>query len=163
MAEEDRAGFDAVLRSLASSTGFAGEGVAHLLEVRKVLEAEAARLAALRADAACLSLLRDDVRRALAAVSAGRSLDQVDIDFHVHVAEASGNPLLASITRALFAAMAEAYKPSRDEMVSDARRRQAFLEQHRAVVEAIEARDPEAARQAMYVHLAVVEREVAGA
>jgi DNA-binding FadR family transcriptional regulator len=29
------------------------------------------------------------------------------------------------------------------------------------VVDAIEARDPEGARQAMYVHLALVEREVA--
>jgi GntR family transcriptional repressor for pyruvate dehydrogenase complex len=153
------ADFEQVLRPLLAASLFTRDGVGHLLEVRKVLEAESARLAALRAENGSLMRLRDDLRRMNAAVLS-QDVHEVDTDFHVHVAEASENPLLASITKAIFSALGESFKPSRQEMVSDCYRRQAFVEQHAAIVAAIEARDPEAAREAMYVHLAVVEREV---
>lgn len=155
------AGFEEVFRPLLATSLFAREGVAHLLEVRKVLEAEAARLAALRADPAHLRSLRDVLGRMEEAVLSKAEVHDVDTDFHLHVAEASENPLLASIMRAIFAALGESYKPSREEMVSDEPKRQAFVDQHRAILVAIEARDPEGARQAMYVHLALIERELA--
>jgi GntR family transcriptional regulator, transcriptional repressor for pyruvate dehydrogenase complex len=153
---------DEAFHPLLASGFLSAEGVGHLLEVRKVLEAEAARLAALRGSPVRVRLLRDDVRSMERAIEAGESLHQVDMDFHVHVGEASENPLLAGITRAVFRVLGESFKPSREGMVSDAPKRQAFLEQHQTIVDAIESGDSEGARQAMYVHLAVVEREVAG-
>jgi GntR family transcriptional regulator, transcriptional repressor for pyruvate dehydrogenase complex len=138
------------------------EGVGHLVEVRKVIEVEAARLAALRADPVWLRRLHEDVGRMEQAIEARESLHQVDIDFHVHVGEASGNPLLAGITRAIFRVLGESFEPSREEMVKDAPKRQVFLDQHRIILAAIEGRDPEVAREAMYVHLSLVEREVQG-
>ncbi len=155
-------GLEEFFRPLLAIAEFTEDGVSHLLEVRKVLEAEAAWLAALRAEEHHLSALRKDLAVMERAVEAGGAVDAADAGFHLHVAEASGNPLLERIMDGIFAVLDELVRPGRQEMVSADDKRQSFVEQHREVLEGLEARDPERARQAMYVHLALVERESGG-
>jgi|GEM_PF-3712276 len=155
-------GLEEFFRPLLTLAEFTEDGVSHLLEVRKVLEAEAAWLAALRADAHHLAALREDMAVMERAVEAGGAVDAADAGFHLHVAVASGNPLLERIMDGIFAVLDEVVRPGRQEMVSADDKRQSFVEQHREVLEGLEARDPERARQAMYVHLALVERESGG-
>ncbi|GAA2707033.1 MULTISPECIES: FadR/GntR family transcriptional regulator [Streptomyces] len=74
-----------------------------LLEVREGLDAQAARLAAVRADESALDTLHHTLERRAAAWHAGDFEAWVEADwaFHCGVADASGNPLLAELYRNL--------------------------------------------------------------
>jgi len=155
------AGLSDYVTPLLSSALFLEEGVAHLMEVRKVLEAEAARLAATRADPLQLRAIEEAVDRMERDTEAGGPGDQADQDFHLRVAEASQNPLLAQVMTAIFAVLGEMYTESRHRLTADRERSAQFVAHHRDVCAALRARDPEQARTAMYVHLAATERELA--
>ena len=158
-----KSGISDLFTPLLSSTLFATEGVAHLLEVRKVLEAEAARLAAQRADEGQIAAIEGDVQQFDRAVASGQSTDLPDADFHLDVAEASGNPLLAQVMVAIFDVLGETYAQSRHRLTSTQDQGGVFVSKHRDIFEAIRDRDPERARTAMYVHLAYAERELGSA
>jgi GntR family transcriptional repressor for pyruvate dehydrogenase complex len=128
------------------------EAVVQVVELRRVLEGEMAALAAQRATRAQVAGLR----RALAAIDvaseAGRLGVEEDFAFHRAIGEATGNPqfvrLLAFIEQYLLDAM-------RVTKGNEARR-EAWMQQvraeHRAIVEGIAARDPQAARRAAIAH-----------
>lgn len=156
------AGLEAFFSPLLASEDFAEHGVSYLLEVRRLLEAHAAWLAALNADRDDLRALEQDLRRMELALDAATPVDQADASFHLHVAAAAGNPLLERIMQGIFLVLDRLIRPGRQEMVSDYARQRAFVEQHGAILEGLRERDPERARQAMYVHLAMVEREAGG-
>ena len=67
----------------------------HALAVRRLLEGEAARLAAGKVSAAVLAAARERVER-LRHNGLGDGARQEDRDFHAAIAEASGNPVLAA-------------------------------------------------------------------
>ncbi len=87
----------------AVSRLYGGSGLGQLLEVREALDAQAARLAAVRADDAALDALAACLERRAAAWRAGdfEAWVAADWDFHAGVADASGNPLLAELYRDL--------------------------------------------------------------
>ena len=79
------------------------ELVAELVEVRTLLEALNARLAARRHDPAIVALLQDTLRRGNAAAQSGTSeqLAHLNAEFHERLAEASRNSVLSDIMRSL--------------------------------------------------------------
>ena len=121
------------------------EEVEELTEARRVIEVRLAALAAERATPEQVQTLRRAVERMEAAAANPYDYPDADVDFHLAVAEAAGN-------RYLLRAMLDIRSLLRQDMelgVEAAIRRfgdlRISIESHRRLVEAIEARDAEAA------------------
>jgi DNA-binding FadR family transcriptional regulator len=124
-----------------------------LMNMRLILEPQAAAAAALAAGDAEIAALHR-VHAESSVFADGAALDRLDWTFHGAVAAATRNALLVQL-HALLNALAEGFlsealghNPSVDETAR-------ILRQHRAILDAIEARDPEAAAEAMKQHLSV--------
>jgi len=118
----------------------------HALAVRRLLEGEAARLAAGKIAPAIIAEARARIAR-LRDEGLGDAARQDDRDFHVAIALASGNPVLATTIgdlRKRTAMFRLGRLPERVDQVCD---------EHLAIVEALAAGDGEAARTAMQVHI----------
>jgi DNA-binding FadR family transcriptional regulator len=113
-------------------------------ELRVTIEPGAAALAARTATARGLALIDAGYQRMVAA-EAGRddSLD-ADIAFHVAILEASGNPFYAQFRDVVVTALRTSIR-----FTNRSRGRTGSLPAHKAVKDAIEARDPETARAKM--------------
>ena len=122
--------------------------------VRRLLETEAAGLAALHIDDASLARLRvalDETARALVEDPRdhGRLVD-ADLAFHKEVGRASGNPVLAALVEGLAGRSSRTlvWRGLDDAGVAC----RAFVE-HEAILAAVAARDPDRARLRMAAHL----------
>jgi GntR family transcriptional repressor for pyruvate dehydrogenase complex len=130
-----------------------------VLQARRLVEAETAALAARHATPAQLAGIREAFAQLADDMRANRPASEGDRLFHLRIAEAGGNAALAGIVRDLW----EAHRRPLDArlevlFVTDERRRDNIGE-HRAILDAIRARDPAAARSAMRRHLANAERQ----
>src|SRR5262245_61305319 len=87
----------------ASVAEVTAELVAELVEVRTLLEALNARLAARRHDPGIVAALQDTLRRGNAAAESGSpdQLARLNREFHERLAEASRNSVLSDIMRSL--------------------------------------------------------------
>jgi DNA-binding FadR family transcriptional regulator len=137
-----------------------GHVLGEYLEARRVLEVEAAGLAAERAT--------PDARHGLAAAygamqsAAGRASDnraaepiyhQADVEFHKAIVGAAGNRPLARMAEPIHAALSATFSAlARPQL-----RFERGLPEHERILLAIEARDPAGARLAMREHLLTVE------
>lgn len=129
------------------------DAVVHVVEVRRVLEGEIAALAAERATRAQVSTIRQALKAIDAAVARGGDGVAEDLAFHHAIGEATGNPQFKLLLGFLEQYLREAMRITRGNEA----RRQDFMEEvqheHRAMVEAIAARDPAAARQHALHHI----------
>jgi DNA-binding FadR family transcriptional regulator len=120
-----------------------------LLDLRLAVETQAARVAATNVTPEQVEELRDLLDAVIAAGDDFRERAAADVEFHQAIARASGNQFFSGILEALDGAL-------RDERGKGARLPRSHdltNAQHVAVLEAIEARDPEAAERAMRVIL----------
>jgi GntR family transcriptional regulator, transcriptional repressor for pyruvate dehydrogenase complex len=127
-----------------------------VLEMRHGLEAVAASLAALRATPANLKKLKAAFVKLDGARARADPLTQADADaeFHLVIAEASHNVALMHVTRGIFNLMRRSVHHSRYALLEEQAENRALLhEQHEAILEAIIAHDPDAARTAAHLHL----------
>jgi GntR family transcriptional regulator, transcriptional repressor for pyruvate dehydrogenase complex len=135
--------------SLDSMVRIDGEGLLHLAELRQVLEPEIAARAATRIDEQLLTTMRE------AVIIMDRNLEdpdayvEADLDFHLALAEAVGNPLILSLLDSIVGLLRE--QRSRIFEVDGGPARGQF--HHKRILAAIEKRDPEKAREAMRAHL----------
>lgn len=127
----------------------------HLMDLRRIIEPAAAALAAQRRTA------KDLARIAAAYIAMERAKDAVqafmdaDLSFHVACLEATHNDYLLPIAHAIRTELMTSMRvtnrdPEENQKVS--------LPLHRAIRDAIAARDPDAARVAMQRHLDDTER-----
>ncbi len=125
--------------------------IMELVELRQALETRAARLAAIRASAEQIEAIAATLDRMQAAIEAGdsKAIVAADKTFHEMVAEASGNKLIANVLNVANAALSE----TRGAILSLANRPSKSLAEHRLIWEAIAARDPEQAAQAVLHHI----------
>ncbi len=121
----------------------------HLKQARLFLEAGTARLAAEHATPADVALLRQRIEEQRAAMSTHDEFLARDMAFHREVALLSGNPIYPAIVEAIFEWASAWYQP----MVRAPGAESLTLEEHARLVDAIEARDPDAAEAAMRAHL----------
>ncbi len=128
-----------------------------LLDVRAALDATAVEKAVHRyreAEIEAVERAHDAFREAVEADAPADDLVRLDGDFHLAIAEASGNRLLYDLLVDL-----NAYLSSHRHVALSAEgRANRSLEEHERVVEAILERDPERARAAMVAHLGSVRR-----
>ncbi|HEU0027396.1 MAG TPA: FadR/GntR family transcriptional regulator [Ktedonobacterales bacterium] len=131
----------------------------YLVELREIIEPEIAALAAKRADAAEVAALREAIERMDGALHHSEAYIAADNDFHRTLALATRNPLILSLVDSIVDLLAEQRKlifsapggPERGQV------------NHRALLEAAERRDVEAARAAMRAHLAQVRADAQAA
>ena len=127
--------------------------VTSIQEAREVLEIPTARLAAMRRSDAHVARLRAICAELEEENSLSARLVDGDKEFHVEVARATGNPVLVLLGQTIVALL-RAERLYRNDF--DLSRLKIALADHRAIVDAIEDRDPERAAQAVSAHLARV-------
>jgi GntR family transcriptional repressor for pyruvate dehydrogenase complex len=125
------------------------EGSANLAELRLVLEPEIAGLAATRIEEQLLSTMREAVAVMDRNLHYPDAYVEADLDFHLALAEAAGNPLILSLLDSIVGLLRE--QRSRIFDVDGGPERGQF--HHKCILATIEKRDPEAARAAMRAHL----------
>ncbi|HSC24373.1 MAG TPA: FadR/GntR family transcriptional regulator [Casimicrobiaceae bacterium] len=128
-------------------------GPFELLRARYVIESECAALAAKSAKRGQLRGLEATLDEMDVELAAGRLPLPADRQFHLGIAEATGNGALVHVIRLLWDERGgELYKKLEDHYDSPPLWRAAIGE-HRAVLKAVAAHDPGAARAAMQRHL----------
>lgn len=130
-----------------------------VLRARRIVEGEAAGLAARHATAADLRALDRAFARLAADMRANRMRSPADRAFHVCIARASGNGALALVVERLWE---EGWQPlgvRMEELFVTRGRKRDNIGEHRAILEAIRRRDAAGARRAMRAHLANAERQ----
>jgi len=125
------------------------DGSANLVELRLVLEPEIAGLAASRIDEQLLSTMRETVAVMDRSLRDPDAFVEADLDFHLALAEAVGNPLILSLLDSIVGLLRE--QRSRIFNIAGGPERGQF--HHKRILAAIERRDQEAAREAMRAHL----------
>ena len=131
------------------------EGSTHLAEVRAILEPEIAALAATRAQESDLATMREAVTVMDRAGQDPDSYIEADLDFHLALAEAAANPLILSLIDSIVGLLREQrlriFKvpggPERGQV------------HHKRILDAMERRDAEKAREAMKAHLEQVRQD----
>jgi len=130
--------------------------VTEVFEMRRILECEAAALAAERWSERDVQAMDDALRMAIQALETNSAELFVDADlrFHLAVAHASGNRVIfhtmsatRDLLRQVFTAMFTVSGPPDQS-----------IQKHRAIRDAIRSSDPDAARNAMQDHLRTVEQ-----
>lgn len=82
---------------------------------------------------------------------------ELDAQFHLAIIEASHNVIMLHMMRSMFDLLKEGVFYNRQVMFKQRNTRDILLDHHRAINDAIQARDPDAARAAVNVHLTFVE------
>jgi GntR family transcriptional repressor for pyruvate dehydrogenase complex len=144
---------------LLESTSFVshlllGDTALELYEVRRVLEAAAASLAAARIDADGRRELRRKLDR-MVEVHTVEDLVEADVAFHAVIARAAGNAVLTSLLASL-STRTMRVRLWRGRAVDNAL--DVTRDEHRRIFEAIDSGDPELARAAATAHIASGER-----
>lgn len=128
-----------------------------VLEVRKCMESWTAYYAAQRAtpqDMAELDALIQAMERNLEGL---KSSAELDASFHIAIAKAAGNVVWLHLMQTLFDGMKEFQRSVWRAMNLTDEDHRTLLAYHRDILEAIRARDAEAARAAMDKHLTFAE------
>lgn len=131
------------------------EGSIQLVEVREILEPEIAALAAARAEAQHIAMMKDAVEVMDDSSGDVDAFIEADLDFHLALAEAAANPLILSLIDSIVGLLRE--QRTRTFYVDGGPQRGQY--HHKRILKAVEDRDPEAARNAMRAHLKQVRQD----
>ncbi|MEM6587536.1 MAG: FCD domain-containing protein [Pseudomonadota bacterium] len=136
---------------------FAGheEAVFDYLSFRRDLEGLAAERAARFAsdtDLAVVAEVFGKMKAAHAKSNPGEEA-QLDAEFHMAILEASHNVIMLHMMRSMFQLLREGVFYNRQIMFKQRTTRDALLGQHRAINDALQARNPDAAKAAVVAHL----------
>ena len=131
-------------------------------EARIILEGGTAWHAALRATPEDIQHIRDCYDQITHFQSLGddEQAARADANFHLAIAEASHNLVLIQVMRGVFDLLQFNVALGRRKVYSEAHRFDQLHEQHLQVIDAIERRDPEAARKAVCGHIEFVVQQV---
>ncbi|WP_375569095.1 FCD domain-containing protein [Seohaeicola saemankumensis] len=135
------------------------EAVLDYIGFRRDMEGLAAERAARLASDTDLRVIQAIFDKMLAAHSKRDPADEalLDADFHLSIIEASHNVIMLHMMRSMYDLLRQGVFYNRQLMFRQRSIRDNLLEQHRAINEAIQARDPAASRRAVEDHLNFVE------
>lgn len=130
--------------------------VRNIMHVRRVLETESAQLAARHATEKQLGRLERLLDGMAASLEEPRDYLEMDLEFHVVVAEAAANPVLAQLVNLI----RDIYTRYFEIVLRDPEMNKTSLDFHRQLYAALRDHDPEAARRHILDHLSQAERDV---
>ncbi|MBB3712680.1 GntR family transcriptional repressor for pyruvate dehydrogenase complex [Limimaricola variabilis] len=137
------------------------EAVSDMVAFRRDIEGLAAERAARLGSDSDLAVI-DAVFARMEAAQAKPTADAegeaaLDAEFHLAIVEASHNVVMLHMMRSIYDLLREGVFYNRQVMFRQRTTRASVLEQHRAINDALQARDPEAARAAVASHLDYVQ------
>lgn len=144
-----------VLRRILPQAWLAEEKVSDLCEARIALESELVALCARRAteeDLENIEKLVNEMRQAFR--ESGDRFLQLDLEFHLTIANASKNQVLADSLRTIRELLHELIKKSQELPGG----REVALAHHTKILEALKQRNPRKARTAMRSHVGLFQR-----
>ncbi|CCO06967.1 FadR/GntR family transcriptional regulator [Desulforamulus hydrothermalis] len=139
------------IMSLAVSTG--KDTLFELLELRKIIETEAAALAAMRRTKEDLKNIKYWLDKMNEDINQGSLGDLSDIKFHYAIAAAAHNSLLMKIMNSISETMKREMKVVRQKLYLTPGTPRSLYEQHLIIYDAIVSGDEAKAREAMLMHL----------
>lgn len=126
------------------------EEIEELIEARELLGLSIVAMAAERASAEQIARLREAVERMQAAVSDADLYPEADVGFHLALAEAAGNRFLVKAVEDIRELLRRDIELSAGAGIRRFGSLQYSVDSHRALVDAIEAGDPDAARRVLF-------------
>ncbi|WP_426323126.1 FadR/GntR family transcriptional regulator [Pseudoduganella sp. R-43] len=139
----------------------AGPGPFEVLSARSVIETEVAAMAAKNASAAALDAILAAMLEMERSHEDRATNEQADRNFHLAIARASGNAALVGVIDYLWRQRSNLWHRLKEHYRTEELRKATLLD-HRAIFDAIAARDAADARKAMRTHLQRVSRTFAG-
>ena len=135
------------------------ENAGYVTELREMLEPELTALAAERIEEQQLAMMREAVEVMDRSMRDPDAYIEADLDFHLALAEAAGNPLILSLLDSIVAVLREERLgvfavrggPARGQI------------HHKLILKAIERRNPARARKAMIAHMRQIHEDTARA
>jgi GntR family transcriptional regulator, transcriptional repressor for pyruvate dehydrogenase complex len=131
------------------------EGLAHLVELRQILEPEIAALAAARIDEQLLATMREAVATMERNLHDPDAYIEADLDFHLALAEAADNRMILALLDSIVGLLRE--QRLRIFNVDGGPEHGQF--HHKRILEAVERHDAQAARELMRAHLTQVDED----
>lgn len=131
--------------------------ILQLLEARKILESEAAALAAERATNEDIAAIYDAMKIMQKEVSDGGLGDIGDIKFHYAIARAAHNTVLNQLMKTIADLMTDTFKATRQKLLIMPGIVDTIADEHVEIYNSIINRNPQVARQKMFQHLAMIE------
>lgn len=162
---EIRSGSGAYVRDASTRVSLlldSGPGPFELLRARFLIEGETAADAALQASAADLARIEATLTPMRKAVARKQNAQLADRQFHVAIAEAARNHVLASIVDGLWAGIFAPMFHTLSQRTGLHHHQSMTLADHEAIYAAIASRDAAGARAAMRRHLRHVEDVLSG-
>jgi GntR family transcriptional regulator, transcriptional repressor for pyruvate dehydrogenase complex len=127
----------------------------HLEEVREILEPDLAAFAAVRVSEQHLATMREAIAVMDRSQTDPEAYIEADLDFHLSLAEAVDNPIILSLLDSIVGLLRE--QRMKIFQVEGGPARGQY--HHNRILEAVERRDPDAAREAMRAHLRQVRED----
>ena len=136
------------------------EAVFDYLSFRRDMEGLAAERAARHGTETDLKVIDTILQKMEAAHQKRNPTDEAELDaeFHLSIIEASHNVIMLHMMRSMYDLLKEGVFYNRQIMFKQRMTRDMLLDQHRAINDALQARDSEGARAAVCRHLDFVER-----
>ncbi|MCL2790316.1 MAG: FadR family transcriptional regulator [Desulfobulbus sp.] len=145
---------DAIADAISEQSGLLHE----IVEFRQIIEPRLAALAARRIAPETIDRLKIVVCDQQRALTTGRDADGFDAEFHQLLAASAGNRVIAKVMSTIQSIVNE----SRSVWLQSSERRFASMEAHLRIIDALEARDADAAYLAMQQHIAEIESYLFG-
>ena len=124
-----------------------------LFEAREILETQAARLAAERADDSEIEVIKTAHSEFESAVASGSLALDEDHLFHLAIARATKNPVLTSLLGYLTPEIIQMNRDVSKRELGDVASRAETVEEHREILNAIVSHQPDNAEMAMRSHM----------
>lgn len=131
------------------------DGLTHLAEVRQILEPEIAAMAATRVQEQHLATMREAIALMDQALRDPDAYIEADLDFHLSLAEAAGNPIILSLIDSIVGLLRE--QRLKIFYVDGGPERGQY--HHKKILEAVAQRSVDQSREAMRAHLQQVRED----
>ncbi|MDI7261401.1 MAG: FadR/GntR family transcriptional regulator [Thermodesulfobacteriota bacterium] len=128
----------------------------NLIEVRKAIETWGAFHAAQRATEEDIEQLEAIIEQMKGAFEKGRSLEKLDADFHLAIAQATHNTVQIHIMSTIYDYLRESVA----KIFTDPKKVEKLYQQHYQIFSAVKNHSPDKAKERTFEHLNYVESEV---
>lgn len=133
---------------------FDKEYILHVIKVRKMFEPELARLAALNRKDEDIDYLHENIEK-LSQAKDVKYEGELDRDFHIKIAEASGNPIIPLMVNPIFRLMPKIRTIVYAKIDSA---KSAALTSHKVICKNLENKDSNGAFESMLEHIIIAEK-----
>lgn len=144
---------EALTRFLRLHVALANFPMADIVEARVMLERNSAKLAAARVDDTALAAIRAPLAVMDTVTIDCESFNDADTDFHVAIAESSGNRLVADMTIAIRASLRQPILAAMEALTDWSALARTLQQQHHGLFAAIERHDGDAAADLAEAHI----------